>query len=329
MQLIVPNGNIIWFKSGEDPDNLYGEDVQAAVMDEASRARTEAYYAVRSTLTATNGPMRFIGNVKGRHNWFYDIARRAEKGECEYGYYRIVAQDAVDSGVLSKKEIEQAKRDLPENVFKELYLAEPADDGGNPFGGDRVIADCVQPMSGLPPVVWGWDLAKSVDWTVGVALDKDKRMCRFERWQLPWNESINRIKSLTGSTPALVDSTGLGDPILEMLQKTPGSHYEGYTFGSSSKQKLMEGLAVALQQRLVTIPKMPDGSKHTMQLELEIFEYVYTRTGVRYSAPEGYHDDCVCALALAIEGHSRCKMPMIIPNNVLNRSVSRGQGLFR
>ena len=34
--------------------------------------------------------------------------------------------------------------------------------------------------------------------------------------------------------------------------------------------------------------------------ELEAFEYEYTRTGVRYSAPEGLHDDAVCALALAI-----------------------------
>ena len=28
-------------------------------------------------------------------------------------------------------------------------------------------------------------------------------------------------------------------------------------------------------------------------------EYEYTRTGVKYSAPPGLHDDCVCALALA------------------------------
>jgi len=33
--------------------------------------------------------------------------------------------------------------------------------------------------------------------------------------------------------------------------------------------------------------------------ECEAFEYVYTRTGVRYSGPEGMHDDGVCALALA------------------------------
>ena len=34
-----------------------------------------------------------------------------------------------------------------------------------------------------------------------------------------------------------------------------------------------------------------------------------TRTGVRYAAPEGLHDDCVVALALANEqGRSRCEV---------------------
>ena len=32
---------------------------------------------------------------------------------------------------------------------------------------------------------------------------------------------------------------------------------------------------------------------------LEEFEFEYTRTGVRYCAPVGLHDDGVCALALA------------------------------
>jgi hypothetical protein len=34
--------------------------------------------------------------------------------------------------------------------------------------------------------------------------------------------------------------------------------------------------------------------------ELEQFEYSYTRTGVRYGAPDGFHDDTVCSLALAV-----------------------------
>jgi hypothetical protein len=48
-------------KSGEKPDGLYGEDVFAAVIDEASRMREEAWHALRSTLTATRGMRISIG----------------------------------------------------------------------------------------------------------------------------------------------------------------------------------------------------------------------------------------------------------------------------
>ena len=60
----------------------------------------------------------------------------------------------------------------------------------------------------------------------------------------------------------------------------------------------MEGLTVAIQTRQVTFP---DG---WLRNELEIFEYNYTRTGVRYEAPQGMHDDGVCALALALHGQN-------------------------
>jgi hypothetical protein len=36
-----------------------------------------------------------------------------------------------------------------------------------------------------------------------------------------------------------------------------------------------------------------------MQDEMESFEFEYTRTGVKYNAPDGMHDDTVNALALA------------------------------
>jgi hypothetical protein len=197
-------------------------------------------------------------------------------------------------------------------VFRELYLAEPSDDGGNPFG-IAAIAACVVagPLSKASPVVWGWDLAKHVDWTVGIALDADGRVCRFERFQQPWDSTIIRIVAATGSTPALVDSTGVGDPILEMLQKNRGTHFEGYSFNASSKQKLMEGLAVAIQRRDVTFPDGP------IQRELEEFEYEYTRSGVRYSAPEGFHDDCVCSLALAVMHKMQANAPLVITPEML------------
>jgi hypothetical protein len=297
MTLALPNGAVVWFKSGEKPDNLYGEDVFAAVIDEASRVREDSWIAVRSTLTATRGPVRIIGNVKGRSNWHYRMARKAEAGEPGMSYAKLTAYDAAAGGVLDISEIEDAKRLLPDNVFRELYLAEPSDDEGNPFGIKFIQACTVPKISDGVPVACGVDLAKSTDWTVCIGLNKDSQVCGFERWQGPWETTETKILSLVGRTPTLIDSTGVGDPIVERLQKRRRNTFTGYHFSSSSKQKLMEGLAVAIQTGAITIPDGP------IRAELEIFEYQYTRTGVRYSAPDGYHDDCVVALALAVEHH--------------------------
>lgn len=321
LQIVLTTGTIMKFKSGEKPDNLYGEDVYAAVVDEASRLREESWHALRSTVTATRGPIRFIGNVKGRKNWFYQLCRRAEAGEPDMEYHKIIAADAVAAGVLEQEEIEGAQRELPANVFQELYLAQPSDDGGNPFGM-AAIAKCVGPMSSGRPRCWGWDLAKHVDWTVGIALDDEGKTCRFERFQKSWDDTIETIARLTGSTKALVDSTGVGDPVLEMLQKKPGTRFEGYNFNPSSKQKLMEGLAVKIQSSEVTFPDGP------IRKELEEFEYEYTRTGVRYSAPEGFNDDCVVALALSCMHFLMAPPPMKrIPSAVMSRASIRMPGM--
>jgi hypothetical protein len=209
--ITLPGGQIIWFKSGEDPDNLYGEDVWAAVVDEASRLREEAWHAVRSTLTATRGPVRFIGNVKGRRNWFYDMARRAEKGEPGYSYHKIIAADAVRAGVLAAMKLKQrdatCQKMFSENCTLQSLQTMEATPSASPH-----ITIALNPLLRRHPVVWGWDLAKHSDWTVGTALDQFGRTCRFERFQKSWDETIKTIHQLTGGTPALVDSTGVGDP---------------------------------------------------------------------------------------------------------------------
>lgn len=123
LSIETPCGTIITFKTATDPDNLYGEDVYAAVFDEFTRAKQEAWFALRSTLTATKGKCKFIGNYKGNSNWGHQLALKAETDH-NYEYHRITAYDAVDAGILDAEEVEQARRDLPPFMFKALYLAE-------------------------------------------------------------------------------------------------------------------------------------------------------------------------------------------------------------
>src|SRR5689334_4216030 len=248
LTLTLPTGGVIRFKSAEKPDNLFGEDVYAAVFDEFTRAKQEAWFALRSTLTATNGKCKLIGNARGKKNWGYQLGQKARNGEQGYEYHRITIYDALRENVpgITEVEIEQAKRDLPEHVFNELYMAEPNEDGSNPFGIQEIRA-VIKPISTQPAVAFGVDLAKYSDWTVITGLDKNGDVCYFERFQKDWEATEKRIIQIVGRTPAHVDSTGVGDPVVERMSK---SCYQmvgiNYASGVRTKQQLMEGLRSAI-----------------------------------------------------------------------------------
>lgn len=291
----------IWFKSAEKPDNLYGEDVRDAVGDEVTRWRESAWTALYTTLTATKGKAKLIGNVKGRRNWAYKIARKAEAGEPNWSYHKLTALDAIEGGVIEQGIVDQAKRDLPETIFNELYMAIAGDDQGNPFGL-RHISEAISPLHSTTPVAFGVDLAKSIDYTVIIGLDEGGSICHYQRFnQVPWAQQKKIILEAIGDTPTMMDSTGVGDPITEELQQV-APNIEGFKFTSSSKQQLMEAYVSAIQQGKTTVLD----NEH--RVEMESFEYEYTRTGVRYSAPQGMHDDTVMGAALAWRCYSTARM---------------------
>ena len=119
--ILTPKKTIITFKSAKDPDNLYGEDVYSAVFDEFTRANRESWYALRSTLTATEAPCKFVGNFIGNANWGHQLAEE-KKSDDEWAVFMITAMMAVEAGIISMKEVEQAKKDLPKFMFDALYM---------------------------------------------------------------------------------------------------------------------------------------------------------------------------------------------------------------
>lgn len=301
------NGAKIEFKTGEKPDNLYGDDVYAFVFDEFTRAREGAWHALRSTITSTAGKGKFIGNAKSKKNWGNKLAMRAKSGQDpDYQYFKITAYDAADAGMKTKdgrpfiEEIEAAKRDLPETVFNELYLAEASEDGSNPFGIKYIDACCTPALSTQESIAYGIDLARKIDFVSIIGLDKLGTMSHYHNFtKVGWQQTIDTIKYLPNK-PIAMDSTGVGDVVLSQVEQVQ-TQVEGYVFTQASKQRLMEGLAVGLQGRKLLIADDGNVVNGTGKLrhQLEQFEFEYTRTGIKYSAPEGEHDDDVCALALA------------------------------
>jgi hypothetical protein len=282
-------GGSIEFWSLENPLAGRSRKYKVAIIDEAAFNRnlwqswTEA---IRPTLTDLKGSAWFMSTPKGKND-FYKLWMRGQTGEPDWMSWQM---PTVTNPFIDASEIEAARRDLPELAFKQEYLAEFNDNVANPFGLDY-IRICTGQMSNEPAVCYGIDLAKSFDWTVIIGLDSFGTVCHFDRFQRPWNETKEIIRRLSRAA-IKIDSTGVGDPITEDIQRER-SDVHSFKYTSTSKQQLMEGLAAAIHQRRVIFPE------GVIKAELESFEYQMTGTGVKYTAPPGLHDDCVNALALA------------------------------
>ena len=282
-----PNGGSVDFFTGERMDNLRGRKFHLVVVDEASfipNLEDGWLNSIRPTLTDYKGRAIFLSTPKGK-NFFYSLFLKG--GEPDWESFKF---STYDNPYIDKTEIDDARLQLPEVVFEQEYMANPSENAANPFGS-QYIKQCTYPQSTEPPIVFGIDLAKSVDFTCIIGLDKNGSVSYFERFQKDWRNTKQIIANLP-RMPILIDSTGVGDPIFEDLYRD-GVNVTGFKFTSNSKQQLMEGLSSAIQQRKITFPE------GAIVNELEVFEYQYTATGVKYSAPQGFHDDCVMSLALA------------------------------
>jgi hypothetical protein len=288
-----PNGGTVEFFTGERLDNLRGRKFHLVVIDEASfisDLQDGWLNSIRPTLTDYQGRALFLSTPRGK-NYFYSLYMKG--GQRDWESFKFTT---YDNPYILTSEINDAKAQLPNSVFEQEYMANPMENAANPFGAEH-ITKCTCSLSLNEPMFYGIDLAKSFDWTVIIGLDSEGKVCHFDRFQKDWLQTKETIKQIRKHKHIFIDSTGVGDAIVEDLQKY-FNDMTGFKYTSTSKQQLMESLASSIHKKEIGFPE------GAIKDELEIFEYLFTSTGVRYSAPAGFHDDCVNALALA----NKCKI---------------------
>jgi len=290
----------IWFLSADNPDSIRGFGFKGLVIDEAaSIPRDVWHYVLRPTIAQTLGWAVFVSTPKGR-NWFYDLFTRGQDPtEKDYASFTFPSNA---SPFFPAREWEEAKRSLPEDVFRQEYMAEFMEDSAGVF---RNVDACLTPDTGgcdARQVVIGCDIAKHTDWTVLVAMDAASGRCfAMERFnQLDWPIQKERIVTFARRWRGrvILDATGIGDPIYDDLKRVLPD-IEPFKLTAGSKTELVQRLIVALEQRQVSWP----APWQVLTAEMKRFEYVIAPAGgISYGAPSGYHDDCVMSLALANHG---------------------------
>lgn len=307
LRLEIITGGVAEFWSLEDKDAGRGRKYARAIIDEAAKVKDlgEIFNeAIRPTLSDLRGDADFLSTPKGMNFFWQCFARGSDTNESEWTSW---CKPTAHNPYIDSTEIEAARVQLPERVFRQEYLAEFIEDAGGVFRRVRDAIDCGRIHSDDPRpndyYVVGVDLARVEDFTVITVLDGNGRQAYHERFNLiSWERQIEAIKRVAARYPGrvVIDSTGVGDPICEALRRV-GVDLITYQFTNQTKQVAIDRLALLLEQGRLRLMDLP-----TQTNELLAFEYELTPSrNVRMAAPEGMHDDCVIALSLAAWGLER------------------------
>ena len=297
-EIILKNGTQILFRSAERYDNIRGLTCDYGIIDEAAFCKDEAWQeAIRPVFMVRGKKVLFISTPKGK-NWFYDLFQLGQSED--YKQYSNYTGTSYDTPYIDPIEIEDAKKTLPENVFKQEYLAKFIDSGGEVFSNiDKNCFSSWQQPQGR--VYCGIDLGKQNDWTVATFIDQTGKVVDIYRansqeWTQMTNEIITRIKKWNAT--AMVEVNSIGDVIFEQIKKQ-WQNTVPFVTTSKSKQEIIEGLILDMNDEVIQIPDKALFS--WLYNELQIFTYDYnpkTRS-IKYGHPSGQHDDTVMSLAIA------------------------------
>lgn len=296
----------IEFKSAEREDEgLRGAGLDFCVVDEASRVSKKSWeQGIRPALSDKLGRAIFISTPKGR-NWFYDLWLKGREKNDDIKSWQYAT---FDNPYFPKEEKETIVDTTPELILKQEYFADFLEDEATVFRNlDKCIRGALELNDEKEKYSIGVDLGKAEDFTVVTVMKESTgQLVYIQRMnKIDWSLQKKHIQAICKNyrhNIVHIDSTGVGDPIEEDLSKS-GVVVRGYKFTNTSKQVLVEQLIVAIEQGLIGIPDVQE-TKFLID-ELKAFTYEILPSGkLRYTAPEGLHDDGVISLGLAIKGMS-------------------------
>lgn len=312
----LTNGSECFFHSADKEDTLRGSGLHGVVIDEAgSMKRTRVTEELLPSLIDYHGWMLAIGTPKGA-NWFdenYQKGQDPKNTEYKSWMFGSYGNSKEQGGFLNKNDIDFIASQLPELSKRQEIFGETLVGEGVVFRHitDR-IRNNIKPYQLGETVVVGSDLAKHVDFYCNIGLRLNGDVVAFERynkldWVLMRQRSIGFCQRL-GDAYLLIDSTGVGDPVYDELTREY-RNVQGYKLTNPTKKALIENLSIMLDNDQIHFPGNPETKEFDSNLgldfnvlknELESFTYELQPSGlISYGAPEGLHDDCVIALALA------------------------------
>jgi len=322
MTMRIPDQDVeLQFWHGQNPEDLEGEGITGQINDECAKLKAQIMASTRTTTTMTQGRVQNISTPRGR-NWFYkgcmrakeEMERAASEGRLPRETFLWAPTKANPH--VPRESIIEAKRLLPDRLFRQYYEAEFVEDGmvfstltrdpmwKEKFRADGPIEYWIHPNSKNIQIVAGMDWAKKRDFSVLTCWDyaeKPFRMVGFLRFQgHKYTDQVVEVARFLQKFKHVEvmyhDKTGVGEAVDDLLGSVPNLVYKGFIFTNASKAYLVNDTIKLIEKRDVLWPWWDK-----LHEEFENFEVETTDLGnMTYAASEGSHDDIVASCCLGL-----------------------------
>ena len=300
------NGSTLQFLSAERYDSIRGFSFSHMVVDEAAFIKEIAMQeAILPTLSALGKKCLIISTPKSK-NWFYNAFLKGGDGVGDYVSFNGIS---TDNPHISQQFIDEQRKSLPPEIFKQEYLAEFSESGNDVFTG--VDSVCIingwdEPKTSRRYFA-GIDLGLQHDYSVCTIMDESGRVCYIERINgTSYTEIAKRfVTSLKRYqiTNGYCEINGPGLPVFELINSGVRKLKE-WTTNNTNKVEGIRSLIYDIQSGTLMLPSK-DFFPHLYN-ELSAYSYRISPNGtMTFNAPSGFFDDCVMSLMLANEARTK------------------------
>ncbi len=302
LTITFTNGSTVQFLSAERYDSIRGFSFSHMIVDEAAFIKEIAMQeAIFPTLSALGKKCLIISTPKSK-NWFYSRFLQGLTANDTYISFRGVS---TDNPHISQQFIDEQRKSLPPEIFKQEYLAEFSESGNDVFTG--VDAICI--LNGWTQYqsnkryYAGIDFGLQHDYSVLTIIDESGRVSNIERVNgTSYQEVVKKFAAVLRPyriAGGYAEVNGPGLPVFEMLRKEE-RRLRDWTTNNSNKGEGVRNLIYDIQEGTLELPHK-EFFPHLYN-ELNAFTYKISATGtMTFNAPSGYFDDCVMSLMLANE----------------------------
>lgn len=302
LKITFTNNSYIEFVSaGEGAvDNLRGRGYRYGVIDEAAQISDDAWNKVLRPIFLLAKQVILCSTPLGKGSWYYQIFQEGLKEE--QTKYKSFIMGTASNPLVPPEELEDMKKQLPDNIYKQEVLAEFLDDGeGSVF---KNINDCIidsNLISYSGKYVAGLDIGRAEDYTVLSIIDLNTHQLVYQnRWnKMDYNAITKAVAAQLlkwNPVDCWVETNSIGDFFFDSLkEKYKGKLSSFYTL-NKNKQQIIESLIVDFETEAIKII-----NSESLLNELKTFgiEFSKKNRSVVYRGMHGAHDDCVMSLAFA------------------------------